>query len=133
MLGWIDDHNNNHMYDHILSSKYIYWCQYMRIYHLIVCESAGHSIRPSPIHAYIHIHSDVYIYILLLPSHSYPPWLIYAYINIHRCTWSYVSEQMMIMMMFILKKNYNEGVIKFNPTQKCRPAKGINKSVNIQK
>jgi hypothetical protein len=38
---------------------------------------------------------------------------------------------MAIIMMFILK-NYNEGVTKSNPTQKCRPAKGISKRVNIQ-
>jgi hypothetical protein len=33
-----------------------------------------------------------------------------------------------LMMMF----TYNEGVTKSNPTQKCRPAKGISKRVNIQ-
>jgi hypothetical protein len=27
-----------------------------------------------------------------------------------------------------LNKNYNEGVTKSNPTQKCRPAKGIRES-----
>jgi hypothetical protein len=31
-----------------------------------------------------------------------------------------------------LKKDYNEGVTKSNPTKKCRPAKGISKKVNIQ-
>jgi hypothetical protein len=31
-----------------------------------------------------------------------------------------------------LKKDYNEGVIKSNPTQKCTPAKGISMRVNIQ-
>jgi hypothetical protein len=31
-----------------------------------------------------------------------------------------------------LKKDYNEGVTKSNPTQKCRPAKGISKRVNIK-
>jgi hypothetical protein len=35
------------------------------------------------------------------------------------------------MMMFI-SKDYNEGVTKSNPTQKCRPAKGISKRVNIK-
>jgi hypothetical protein len=35
------------------------------------------------------------------------------------------------MMMFTLK-DYNEGVTKSNPTQKCKPAKGISKKVNIQ-
>jgi hypothetical protein len=30
------------------------------------------------------------------------------------------------------KKNYNKGVTKSNPTQKCRSAKGISKRVNIQ-
>jgi hypothetical protein len=29
------------------------------------------------------------------------------------------------------KKDYNEGVIKSYPTQKCRPAKGISKRVNM--
>jgi hypothetical protein len=32
----------------------------------------------------------------------------------------------------LLKKDYNKGVTKSNPTQKCRPAKGISKRVNIQ-
>jgi hypothetical protein len=36
------------------------------------------------------------------------------------------------MMMFTLKKDYNEGVTKSNPTQKQKPAKGISKRVNIQ-
>jgi hypothetical protein len=31
-----------------------------------------------------------------------------------------------------LKKNYNEGVTKSNPTERCRPTKGISKRVNIQ-
>jgi hypothetical protein len=31
-----------------------------------------------------------------------------------------------------LKKVTTSGVTKFNPTQKCRPAKGIGKRVNIQ-
>jgi hypothetical protein len=31
-----------------------------------------------------------------------------------------------------LKKDYNKGVTKYNPTQKCRPAKGISKRVSIQ-
>jgi hypothetical protein len=34
-------------------------------------------------------------------------------------------------MMFTLK-DYNEGVTKFNPTQKRRQAKSISKRVNIQ-
>jgi hypothetical protein len=37
-----------------------------------------------------------------------------------------------MMMMFTLKKGYNEGVKKSNPTPKRRPAKGISKRVNIQ-
>jgi hypothetical protein len=32
-----------------------------------------------------------------------------------------------------LKKDYNEVVTKSNPKQKCRPAKGISKRVNIQR
>jgi hypothetical protein len=31
-----------------------------------------------------------------------------------------------------LKTDYNEGVAKSNPTQKCRPTKGRSKRVNIQ-
>jgi hypothetical protein len=31
-----------------------------------------------------------------------------------------------------LKTDYNEGVTKSNPTQKCRPAKDISNRVNIQ-
>jgi hypothetical protein len=31
-----------------------------------------------------------------------------------------------------LKKDHNNGITKLNPTQKCRPAKGISKRVNIQ-
>jgi hypothetical protein len=30
------------------------------------------------------------------------------------------------------KKDYNDGAAKSNPTQECRPAKGISKRVNIQ-
>jgi hypothetical protein len=32
----------------------------------------------------------------------------------------------------VLKKDYNKSVTKSNPTQKCRPAKGISKGVNIE-
>jgi hypothetical protein len=32
----------------------------------------------------------------------------------------------------LLKKDYNEGVTKSNPTQKCRLARGISVRVNIQ-
>jgi hypothetical protein len=32
----------------------------------------------------------------------------------------------------LLLKDYNEGVTKSNPTQKCRTAKGTSKGVNIQ-
>jgi hypothetical protein len=39
---------------------------------------------------------------------------------------------MMMMMMMYTQKDYNEGIINSNPTQKCRPAKGISKRVNIQ-
>jgi hypothetical protein len=31
-----------------------------------------------------------------------------------------------------LKKNYNQGIIKSNATQKCRPAESMSKRVNIQ-
>jgi hypothetical protein len=37
----------------------------------------------------------------------------------------------MMMMMFTLKK-LQRGHTKSNPKQKCRPAKGISKRVNIQ-
>jgi hypothetical protein len=39
---------------------------------------------------------------------------------------------MMMMMMFYLKKITTRGFTKSNPAQKCRPAKGISKRVNIQ-
>jgi hypothetical protein len=39
---------------------------------------------------------------------------------------------MMMTMMMFTSKDYNEGIIKSHPTQKCRPAKGISKRVNIQ-
>jgi hypothetical protein len=35
-------------------------------------------------------------------------------------------------MMMMIKKNYNEGVTKSNPTQKCRLAKGMSKIFKIQ-
>jgi hypothetical protein len=41
------------------------------------------------------------------------------------------DPETMIMMMFTYK-DYNEGVTKSYPTQKCRPAKGISKRVDIQ-
>jgi hypothetical protein len=31
----------------------------------------------------------------------------------------------------LFKKDYKKGITKSNPTQKCRPAKGISKRVNI--
>jgi hypothetical protein len=37
-----------------------------------------------------------------------------------------------MMMMFTWKRLQREGVTKSNPTQKCRPAKGISKRVKIQ-
>jgi hypothetical protein len=39
---------------------------------------------------------------------------------------------LMMMIMMLLKKDYNGGVTKSNPTQKYRPAKCISKGVNIQ-
>jgi hypothetical protein len=36
------------------------------------------------------------------------------------------------MMMMFTQKNYNKDVTKSNPTQKCRQAKGVSKTVNIQ-
>jgi hypothetical protein len=36
------------------------------------------------------------------------------------------------MIMMFTWKDYNKGVTSFNPTQKCRPTKGISKRVNVQ-
>jgi hypothetical protein len=38
----------------------------------------------------------------------------------------------MMMMMFTYRKSQQESVTESNPTQKCRPAKGISRRVNIQ-
>jgi hypothetical protein len=39
-----------------------------------------------------------------------------------------LQNPVIVMMMFTEKKSQQEGVTKFNPTQKCRPAKGIRES-----
>jgi hypothetical protein len=39
---------------------------------------------------------------------------------------------MMIMLLFTLNRLQRGGVTKSNPIQKCRPAKGVSKRLNIQ-
>jgi hypothetical protein len=47
----------------------------------------------------------------------------------NKITWFDLLVSWFLMM---IKKDYNEGVTNSNPTQKCRPAKGISKRVHIQ-
>jgi hypothetical protein len=50
----------------------------------------------------------------------------YIYKYIYACIYKYDDD------IVYLKTITTRGAKKFNPTQKCRPAKGISKRVNIQ-
>jgi hypothetical protein len=56
---------------------------------------------------------------------------IFIYMYIYIETLGRIGVHIMIMMMFTFKESH-KGVTKSNPTQKCRPAKGTSKRVNIK-
>jgi hypothetical protein len=98
----------------------------------------------------IHIYVYVYLYTckqIYMCVYAYIHTRIYININIYIirtfCVTAIATSRwfipsyghwpvMMMMMMFTLKRLQQEGVTKSNPTQKCRPAKGISKRVSIQ-
>jgi hypothetical protein len=64
----------------------------------------------------VHINTSPYKYICIY---------IYVYIYKYICIYTHMDDDL------YLKRDYNKCVTKFN-TQKCIPAKGMSKRINIQ-
>jgi hypothetical protein len=62
--------------------------------------------------------------------------IIIIHLYLHICMYIYLENDNIWMGIYVqihmirclLKKDYNEGVTKSNPIQKCRPPKGIRES-----
>jgi hypothetical protein len=104
-------HIHVYTYLYIYIYMYIYICIYIYMY------------------IYIYIYTCIYICIHI---HIYIFMYIYIYIYIYIYVWWIFIEAMVIRWWWCLLKDYNEGVTKSISTQKCRPAKGIIKRINIQ-
>jgi hypothetical protein len=79
----------------------------------------------------------IHIYIIHTCSYKYNIY-IHTFIYMHNTQNTFNQSSITPGSLFpcngddvYLKKDYNEGVTKSNPTQKCRPAKGMSKKVNI--
>jgi hypothetical protein len=77
------------------------------------------------IYGYLHLSTYIYMFILTcigIYNYTYSCMYVCRYINL--------LTRVSTIDDVYLKKDYNKGVIKSNPKQKCRPAKGISKRVN---
>jgi hypothetical protein len=82
--------------------------------------------RDHPMDTYIFMHVYMYIWSGLSPILGTIPWIR---IYLCMCICIHISLCKNVWWWWwwwcLVKKDYNEGVTKSNPTQRCRPAKGI--------